>query len=1012
MQGLKSDELGFLVGKPVDLTDIHDELSNINGELAQIKAILSRDDAIDITPKSINKLVNGFAGSIATKNSKASAKQSETTHTPVPRDIASSQSSNRSFQRLNQVIGDKVAKGSIKAGKQHIATTKARDSKGRFTSQNNTNGAVNSPKGRGADGRFVAQNTPHNAIRDSNGRFLPKNGEDNSRAEKDSLGTKLKNIGGKISDTLGDLGSGNEQADPSVQAMGEIKGVLTPVGRGFGKLFGGGSSNGLSRGQDRWYRRFFKQNTEKARTDDLADKREQKLLSNIEKKEGPDIASRSGLLATLFLAFMGALATLLIKGFQSLATPLKFLGSFFGPLVKVLQALAHAIGLKKLADLLGGPSSPRNRNRGPGGSTRGGGARGPGDSTRGGGARGPGDSTRGDGAGGRAKALFKKLPIIGALLSAGFLAKDLNDISENGESQETKTRQVGSAVGATAGGLGGALGGAAAGAAIGSVVPLVGTLAGGIVGALVGGIGGGKVGGMLGDKFGEWVNELREAGVTDKMAYSWDVGINAMSIMWRDFTTLAGSFWNGMVVGVQTGWANVTAFTQNMWQGVGNAFTSTTEFLKTSWAVATTLVGGALNTVWTSLGELASSVNEAIKAKTGIDIAKNVDDLKSTVKGWGESLKTAFGDFSENVKSKLGEVFGGSYLGGVLNEAQQMADTQPISTTKEQDANQTGVLNAFMKAGFTKNQAVALTAEVGRENDYNSKNLYGYHKDEANGKVNMGMISWQGDRAKRLEAHMQKKGLIQNGKMVQSQASLDAQAEFVKQEINGGGYNATKKLFAENPNADPETYAKTLGTDYIRWAYGQNKLKSGKSFDWKKHDNKRRAYKVKAQGKSGTATAVPFRPGYNTQTAKAAVDAATKGKATTPTATTAATTPTDTVTPEVDPVEPQVDPNSVEALIQTFNNFDGMANVKQAVVSMLKTSAEGTTVAHQKAARGAVVPAMRFTAPAPVAEAPKVSMPLASNSAKDSNSKLDDVSRDVSDRRIAHIVTGAYSSST
>lgn len=31
---------------------------------------------------------------------------------------------------------------------------------------------------------------------------------------------------------------------------------------------------------------------------------------------------------------------------------------------------------------------------------------------------------------------------------------------------------------------------------------------------------------------------------------------------------------------------------------------------------------------------------------------------------------------------------------------------------------------------------------------------------------------------------------------------------------------------------------------------------------------------------------------------------------------------------------------------------------------------------------------------------------------KDSNSKLDDVSRDVSDRRIAHIVTGAYSSST
>lgn len=980
MQGLKSDEFGFLVGKPVDLTDIHDELSDINGELVQIKAILSRDNAIDITPKSINKLVSGFVGSTSTKNSKTSTQQSEIIHTPISRDIASSQSSTRSLKRLNQVIGDQVAKGAIKAGKQHIATTKARDSSGRFTSQNNTNEVINSPKDRDSSGRFIAQNTPNNAIRDSNGRFLPKNVDSNSGAENDALGTKLKNMGGKISDAIGELGSGNEQADPSVQAMGEVKAVLTPVGRGLGKLFGGGS-NGLSRGQDRWYRRFFKQNMDKARIDELADKREQKLLSNIEKKEGPDITSRSGLLATLFLAFMGALATLLIKGFQSLATPLKFLGSFFGPLVKVLQALARAIGLKKLADRLGGPSSPKIKT--PGGIAGAGAAR------------------------GGAKGLLKKLPIIGALLSAGFLAKDLNDIAENEESKETKTKQVGAAVGSTAGGIGGAFGGAAAGAAIGSVVPLVGTLAGGIVGALVGGIGGGKVGGMLGDKFGEWVNELRAAGVTDKMAHSWDVGVNAMSIMWRDFTTLAGSFWNGMVAGVKSGWANVTAFTQLMWQGVGNAFTSTTEFLKTSWAVATTLIGGALNTVWTSLGELASSVNEAIKAKTGIDIAKNVDDLKSTVKGWGESLRTAFGEFSENVKSKLGEVFGGSYLGGVLNEAQQMANTQPISTTKQQDANQTGILNAFMKAGFTKSQAVALTAEVGRENDYNSKDMYGYHKDAANGKVNMGMISWQGDRAKRLEAHMQKKGLIQNGKMVQGQAALDAQAEFVKWEIdNDTKYAKTKQDFANNPNADPEAYAKTLGTNYVRWAYGQDKLSNGKGFDWKSHDSKRRSYKVKAESKSGTApaTAIPFRPGYNAQTAKAAVDAATKREATTPAA---------TVTPQVDPVEPQVDPNSVDSLMQTFNNFDGMANIKQAVVSMLKTSAEGTTVAHQKAPRGAVVPTvMRFTAPAPIAEAPKVSMPLASNSSRDSNSKLDDVSRDVSDRRIAHIVTGAYSSST
>ena len=89
-----------------------------------------------------------------------------------------------------------------------------------------------------------------------------------------------------------------------------------------------------------------------------------------------------------------------------------------------------------------------------------------------------------------------------------------------------------------------------------------------------------------------------------------------------------------------------------------------------------------------------------------------------------------------------------------------------------------------------------------------------------------------------------------------------------------------------------------------------------------------------------------------------------------------------------------------------------MTNVKQAIVAMLKNSADGTAVSHPKVARGAVVPAIKVASASQVPDAPKVSTPLIGSTGQDSNSMLEDVSRDVSDRRIAHIVTGAYSGSS
>ena len=83
------------------------------------------------------------------------------------------------------------------------------------------------------------------------------------------------------------------------------------------------------------------------------------------------------------------------------------------------------------------------------------------------------------------------------------------------------------------------------------------------------------------------------------------------------------------------------------------------------------------------------------------------------------------------------------------------------------------VYKSFLKAGFSPKQAKALTAEVGRENNFNSKYVYGSHQDAANNKTNVGFFSWQGERGKELINNLKNKGLYKNNRIVESQEALD-----------------------------------------------------------------------------------------------------------------------------------------------------------------------------------------------------------------------------------------------
>lgn len=152
---------------------------------------------------------------------------------------------------------------------------------------------------------------------------------------------------------------------------------------------------------------------------------------------------------------------------------------------------------------------------------------------------------------------------------------------------------------------------------------------------------------------------------------------------------------------------------------------------------------------------------------------------------------------------------------------------------------QTAVYNAFRNAGFSHQGALSLAAEVGRENSFRENIIFGTHIDPKNGAVNAGIFSYQKDRATALMNMLQGQGLIQGGKIERSQKSLNAMANFARQEMDKRGDKApngqplSQYLSGEKVNA--EDAAAGLGKGYIAWAYNDPKYASG-------HKNRREAY--------------------------------------------------------------------------------------------------------------------------------------------------------------------------
>lgn len=124
------------------------------------------------------------------------------------------------------------------------------------------------------------------------------------------------------------------------------------------------------------------------------------------------------------------------------------------------------------------------------------------------------------------------------------------------------------------------------------------------------------------------------------------------------------------------------------------------------------------------------------------------------------------------------------------------------------------ILNDEMiRLGYTPQARQVLLGEFGRENSFNRKVIANGHIDDANGKVNAGIISWQGTRRDRLFNYMAKQGFVtQNGRLVDSEASLRAQVRFLDNELRtGNGAFKTTRQMLTNQRFNQKDIASRMG---------------------------------------------------------------------------------------------------------------------------------------------------------------------------------------------------------
>jgi len=169
--------------------------------------------------------------------------------------------------------------------------------------------------------------------------------------------------------------------------------------------------------------------------------------------------------------------------------------------------------------------------------------------------------------------------------------------------------------------------------------------------------------------------------------------------------------------------------------------------------------------------------------------------------------------------------------------------------TKDKYSLKDNVYDSLIAAGFTPFQAKALFAEIGRENDFNRKYIFGEHTDDSNKQRNLGLISWQKGRRDNLIKELEAAGLYKDGKIVESRQSIDVMTNFMKKEMESKSYKGRLSEFLSGKITDSDEASKVLREKYIINKYIEEHDKKRAKIE--EHDKKRAKYYKEAYDRYG-----------------------------------------------------------------------------------------------------------------------------------------------------------------
>lgn len=211
-------------------------------------------------------------------------------------------------------------------------------------------------------------------------------------------------------------------------------------------------------------------------------------------------------------------------------------------------------------------------------------------------------------------------------------------------------------------------------------------------------------------------------------------------------------------------------------------------------------------------GTIDNQIDEMKKLRD--DTQRQLDEKAKSGSLWDKAKATAYSGWNTVASSSVGKwVTRGAIRMGMVGGDPKI----PFKGTADQKKYQLMVYKAFINAGFSDAQSRILTAEVGRENSYNPNHLFGGHADPHRGS-NMGMISWQDPRRRKLIAYLkQQNALAPNGTIKPDQNGLNAQAKFIMMEMQSGEGGKQTRAFLANKNIDYRQGAYIIGKFFIRW---------------------------------------------------------------------------------------------------------------------------------------------------------------------------------------------------